>query len=58
MCGYIYYVSLHQDASRTAFLHVPHIIKNEDLQAQDITAALVDAIKELYQQVKHRDSQK
>ncbi|KAK3890446.1 hypothetical protein Pcinc_005603 [Petrolisthes cinctipes] len=58
VCGYIYYVSLHQDASRTAFLHVPHIDKNEGLYAKDITAALVDAIKELYQQVKLRDNQK
>lgn len=53
MCDFIYYLSLKRDRSRSAFIHVPPLNK---FSAQDISAAIAAAIKEMYKQVMERDS--
>ncbi|KAK8739958.1 hypothetical protein OTU49_003284, partial [Cherax quadricarinatus] len=53
ICEYVYYLSLHQDRLRSAFIHVPPI--EENLSASDIATGLAVAVEALYQQVLELD---
>ncbi|XP_071545728.1 pyroglutamyl-peptidase 1 isoform X1 [Panulirus ornatus] len=53
LCDFVYYLSLKKDRSRSAFIHVPTLNK---FSAQDISAAIAAAIKEMYNQVMERDN--
>ncbi|XP_045605877.1 pyroglutamyl-peptidase 1 [Procambarus clarkii] len=55
LCDFIYYLSLKEDRLRSAFIHVPTLNK---FSAQDISAAVAAAIKEMYKQVVERDTLK
>lgn len=48
LCDFIYYLSLNEDRTRAAFIHVPPLSK---FSAQDISASIAAAIKEMYAQV-------
>ncbi|KAK4315683.1 hypothetical protein Pmani_000469 [Petrolisthes manimaculis] len=48
LCDFIYYLSLNEDRIRAAFIHVPPLSK---FSAQDISASIAAAIKEMYAQV-------
>lgn len=52
LCDFIYYTSLKQDKSRSAFIHVPTLNK---FTKEDISAAIAKAIKEMYRQVAKND---
>nr|XP_045605878.1 pyroglutamyl-peptidase 1-like protein [Procambarus clarkii] len=48
ICEYVYYLSLHQNRFRSAFIHVPPI--RDNISASDIAAGLAAAIEALYHQ--------
>lgn len=55
LCDFTYYLSLKEDKSRSAFIHVPTLHK---FTAQEISSALTAAIKEMYLQVLKLDAMK
>ncbi|XP_068232635.1 pyroglutamyl-peptidase 1 [Palaemon carinicauda] len=52
LCDFIYYTSLHEDKSRSAFIHVPTLNK---FSKEDISSAIEKAVKEMYLQVTKQD---
>ncbi|MPC48667.1 Pyroglutamyl-peptidase 1 [Portunus trituberculatus] len=53
LCDFTFYLSLVEDKCRSAFIHVPTLNK---FSAEEITAALATAIKEMYLQVVEMDN--
>ncbi|KAK7074716.1 Pyroglutamyl-peptidase 1, partial [Halocaridina rubra] len=53
VCGFVYYLSLNEDKSSTAFIHVP---SQDNSSIKDTTDALEEAIITLYQQLMQGNS--
>lgn len=52
LCDFIYCLSLNENKSRSAFIHVPTL---EKFTAEEISAAVAAAIKEMYSQIQEMD---
>ncbi|XP_066967724.1 pyroglutamyl-peptidase 1 [Macrobrachium rosenbergii] len=52
LCDFIFYTSLHEDKSRSAFIHVPTLNR---FSKEDIASAIEKAVKEMYLQVNEHD---